>query len=149
MDTLSDPANQETLLYGLKLAETVCALGCLRLGGAFLLKLFTCFELFTASLLRLLAGLFAQVVLCKPATSKAGNSEVYAVCLDFKGAEPELLTCLLGRLRQAPSATADALPASAATVMAALPVCGLEDLPETFLSGLRNSAALYASSRLN
>jgi cap2 methyltransferase len=147
MDTLSDPANQETLLYGLKLAETVCALGCLRRGGAFLLKLFTCFECSTASLLRWLAGAFAQVVLCKPATSKAGNSEVYAVCLDFRGADPELLACLVRRMGGSyPAAIAVSPPSSVDPATALLPVCSLVDLPKSFLCALRRSAALYAST---
>lgn len=54
-------------------------------GGSFVLKLFTTFEAPTVALLALLCGTFESVKLCKPSTSKGGNSEVYCVCIGFRG----------------------------------------------------------------
>lgn len=55
------------------------------LGGTFIFKLFTMFEHSTVSLLYLINHLFGEVNIYKPVTSRQGNSEVYAVCLHYKG----------------------------------------------------------------
>lgn len=54
-------------------------------GGTFIFKLFTIFEHTTVSLLYLINNLFGEVNIYKPVTSRQGNSEVYAVCLHYKG----------------------------------------------------------------
>ncbi|PNF27384.1 hypothetical protein B7P43_G17491 [Cryptotermes secundus] len=54
-------------------------------GGSFLLKMFTMYEQDTMCLMFLLCSSFRSVQVCKPATSKEGNSEVYVVCLEYKG----------------------------------------------------------------
>jgi hypothetical protein len=54
-------------------------------GGSFLLKIFTIYEQETVCLMFLLCSSFTCVRVCKPATSKEGNSEVYVVCLEYKG----------------------------------------------------------------
>lgn len=54
-------------------------------GGSFLLKMFTMYEQETVCLMFLLCSSFTCVRVCKPATSKEGNSEVYVVCLEYKG----------------------------------------------------------------
>jgi 23S rRNA methylase len=54
-------------------------------GGSFLLKMFTMYEHETVCLMYLLCCAFNRVHVFKPATSKEGNSEVYVVCLEYKG----------------------------------------------------------------
>lgn len=56
-------------------------------GGTFIFKLFTMFEHSTVSLLYLINHLFGEVNIYKPVTSRQGNSEVYAVCLKYKGSD--------------------------------------------------------------
>lgn len=57
------------------------------IGGSFLLKMFTFYEEATICLLYVLCCAFSSVNVCKPATSKEGNSEVYVVCLEYVGKE--------------------------------------------------------------
>lgn len=57
------------------------------LGGSFIVKMFTMYEPETICLVYLLVCCFETVNVHKPATSKEGNSEVYVVCLDYKGTE--------------------------------------------------------------
>lgn len=52
-----------------------------------MIKMFTFFEYDTVCLLYLLGCAFESINVMKPATSKEGNSEVYVVCREFKGAE--------------------------------------------------------------
>jgi hypothetical protein len=47
--------------------------------------MFTMYEQETVCLMFLLCCSFTNVWVCKPATSKEGNSEVYVVCLEYKG----------------------------------------------------------------
>ncbi|XP_071821734.1 cap-specific mRNA (nucleoside-2'-O-)-methyltransferase 2-like isoform X2 [Apostichopus japonicus] len=86
-----NPAEQETLVHSLHFCEVVAALTILQQGGSFLLKMFTMFEINTACLMYLLCCLFQEVWIKKPVTSKAGNSEVYVVCLGFQGIDPKML----------------------------------------------------------
>lgn len=48
-------------------------------------KLFTTFEHSTVSLLYLINHVFSDVNIYKPVTSRQGNSEVYAICINYKG----------------------------------------------------------------
>lgn len=48
-------------------------------------KLFTTFEHSTVSLLYLINHMFSDVNIYKPVTSRQGNSEVYAICINYKG----------------------------------------------------------------
>jgi hypothetical protein len=50
-----------------------------------LLKMFTMYEQETVCLMFLLCCSFTSVRVFKPATSKEGNSEVYVVCLEYRG----------------------------------------------------------------
>ncbi|XP_014242654.1 cap-specific mRNA (nucleoside-2'-O-)-methyltransferase 2 isoform X2 [Cimex lectularius] len=85
IDCLSDPAEQEKKVVHLHFTETVCALNILERGGSFLLKTFTMFECDTVCLMYLLRCCFTHINVFKPVTSKEGNSEVYVVCLGYKG----------------------------------------------------------------
>lgn len=50
-----------------------------------MLKLFTMFEHSTVSMLYLINLVFEEVNIYKPVTSRQGNSEVYAICINYKG----------------------------------------------------------------
>ncbi|RZC27700.1 cap-specific mRNA (nucleoside-2'-O-)-methyltransferase 2 [Asbolus verrucosus] len=85
VDCSLDPGNQEMHVGYLHYCETLTALALLRNGGNFVLKIFTMFEDSTVCLLYLLNVLFKKVSVFKPASSKSGNSEVYLICIDYKG----------------------------------------------------------------
>ncbi|XP_062983210.1 cap-specific mRNA (nucleoside-2'-O-)-methyltransferase 2 [Elgaria multicarinata webbii] len=97
-DCQGNPGEQETLVSSLHYCETVTALMTLSLGGSFVLKMFTLFEHCSVNLLFLLNCSFEEVHVFKPATSKAGNSEVYVVCLRYLGREA--VHSLLSRMMQ-------------------------------------------------
>lgn len=84
-DCQGNPGEQEALVSSLHYCEVVTALMILGNGGSFVLKVFTLFEHCSINLMYLLNCSFDQVHVFKPATSKAGNSEVYVVCLGYKG----------------------------------------------------------------
>ncbi|XP_037371984.1 cap-specific mRNA (nucleoside-2'-O-)-methyltransferase 2 [Talpa occidentalis] len=86
-DCQGNPGEQEALVSSLHYCEAVTALMTLGNGGSFVLKMFTLFEHCSINLMYLLNCSFEQVHVFKPATSKAGNSEVYVVCLHYKGRE--------------------------------------------------------------
>uniref|UniRef100_A0A8C3VKX4 Cap-specific mRNA (nucleoside-2'-O-)-methyltransferase 2 n=1 Tax=Catagonus wagneri TaxID=51154 RepID=A0A8C3VKX4_9CETA len=86
-DCQGNPGEQEALVSSLHYCEVVTALMTLGNGGSFVLKMFTLFEHCSINLMYLLNCSFDQVHVFKPATSKAGNSEVYVVCLSYKGRE--------------------------------------------------------------
>ncbi|XP_068597698.1 cap-specific mRNA (nucleoside-2'-O-)-methyltransferase 2 [Brachionichthys hirsutus] len=84
-DCQEKPDEQEALVASLHYCEATAALLLLSPGGSFVLKMFTSYEHSSVCLLYLLACCFGSVSVFKPATSKAGNSEVYAVCLSYEG----------------------------------------------------------------
>ncbi|XP_019361377.1 PREDICTED: cap-specific mRNA (nucleoside-2'-O-)-methyltransferase 2 [Gavialis gangeticus] len=86
-DCQGNPGEQEALVSPLHYCEAVSALRILGSGGSFVLKMFTLFEHCSANLIFLLNCSFEEVHIFKPATSKAGNSEVYVICLHYMGRE--------------------------------------------------------------
>ncbi|KAB0791476.1 hypothetical protein PPYR_03276 [Photinus pyralis] len=92
-DCSGDPGEQERHVHFLHYCEVMTALKVLGVHGNFVLKLFTMFEHETVSLMFLLNCLFLGVHVFKPCASKSGNSEVYVVCLDYRGYDtvPEVL----------------------------------------------------------
>ncbi|NXI70127.1 CMTR2 methyltransferase, partial [Anseranas semipalmata] len=86
-DCQGNPGEQEALVSPLLYCETVTALMILGTGGSFVLKMFTLFEHCSTNLLFLLNCCFEEVNVFKPATSKAGNSEAYVICLRYMGRE--------------------------------------------------------------
>nr|XP_061820129.1 cap-specific mRNA (nucleoside-2'-O-)-methyltransferase 2-like [Nerophis lumbriciformis] len=82
-----NPDEQEALVAPLHYCEVTAALLLLSPGGSFVVKMFTLFEHSSICLLYLLNCCFCYVSVFKPATSKAGNSEVYVVCLDYHSKE--------------------------------------------------------------
>lgn len=97
-DCQGNPGEQEALVSSLHYCETVSALMTLGFGGSFVLKMFTLFEHGSVNLLFLLNCSFEEVHVFKPATSKAGNSEVYVVCLRYLG--QEAIHLLLAKMMQ-------------------------------------------------
>ncbi|XP_067446615.1 cap-specific mRNA (nucleoside-2'-O-)-methyltransferase 2 [Thunnus thynnus] len=86
-DCQENPDEQEALVASLHYCEVTAALLLLSPGGSFVLKMFTLYEHSSVCLLYLLNCCFRSVNVFKPATSKAGNSEVYVVCLNYDGKE--------------------------------------------------------------
>ncbi|KAM7424050.1 hypothetical protein PAMA_000421 [Pampus argenteus] len=82
-DCQENPDEQEALVAPLHYCEVTAALLLLSPGGSFVLKMFTMYEHSSVCLLYLLNCCFHSVNVFKPATSKAGNSEVYVVCLNY------------------------------------------------------------------
>lgn len=85
IDCINVPEEQEKAVAHLQFCETVACMSLLHIGGTFLLKVFTLFEHHSVCLMYLLSYAFHKVTITKPATSKEGNSEIYVVCIDFKG----------------------------------------------------------------
>ncbi|XP_050425244.1 cap-specific mRNA (nucleoside-2'-O-)-methyltransferase 2-like [Adelges cooleyi] len=85
IDCSNDPGEQENIVMRLHNYEMMVALNILQDRGSLVLKMFTMFECNTICRMYLLCCLFESVVVRKPATSKSGNSEVYAVCTGYKG----------------------------------------------------------------
>ncbi|XP_068943727.1 cap-specific mRNA (nucleoside-2'-O-)-methyltransferase 2 [Petaurus breviceps papuanus] len=86
-DCQGNPGEQEALVSPLHYCEVVTGLMTLNSGGSFVLKMFTLFEHCSINLMYLLNCAFEEIHVFKPATSKAGNSEVYVVCLCYLGRE--------------------------------------------------------------
>lgn len=86
-DCQENPDEQEALVASLHYCEATAALLLLSPGGSFVLKMFTLYEHSSVCLLYLLNCCFQSVTVFKPATSKAGNSEVYVVCLNYDNKE--------------------------------------------------------------
>lgn len=78
------PHDQENKVHYLHFAEVVAALRILDMGGNFVLKMFTFYELTTVGLLYFLNNVFDKVDVFKPAASKQGNSEVYVICTGYQ-----------------------------------------------------------------
>lgn len=89
------PNEQEHHTAPLHYCEMVCALGLLKRGGGFVIKLFNLFEHSTAGMLYILKAHFEKLHVFKPVTSKSGNSETYAIAIGFRGIENTLLEKLL------------------------------------------------------
>ncbi|KAG8562374.1 hypothetical protein GDO81_015656 [Engystomops pustulosus] len=86
-DCQGNPGEQETLVYPLHYCEVITCLATLGHGGSFVLKMFTLFQHSSINLMYLLNCCFQEIHMIKPGTSKAGNSEVYVVCLGYVGKE--------------------------------------------------------------
>jgi len=76
---------QELLCARLIFAECLCALMCLRPGGAFVCKLFDTTSDLTATTVYLMLAAFDGARVVKPPRSRAANSERYLCCTGFRG----------------------------------------------------------------
>ena len=95
---IDSPNEQEGNTAPLHFSEVVCALGSLEKGGDVVVKMFTLFEHSSICIVYLLGCLFSKIIVCKPATSKSGNSETYLVGKGFNGVDPQLLETLLSNV---------------------------------------------------
>jgi cap2 methyltransferase len=102
VDSQNNPNEQESIVGPLHYCEIVCALGCLAIGGSLILKKFTLYEHLSLAEMYLLRCLFKSLIVCKPATSKAGNSEVYIVGIHYKGIPSEYLVKMLEYCEEVP-----------------------------------------------
>ncbi|KAL1517934.1 hypothetical protein ABEB36_001630 [Hypothenemus hampei] len=127
INCMKDPGEQEKLVEFLQYCETMTALAGLIAGGTFIIKIFTIFEKSTVCLVYLLNCLFNRTVLFKPATSKSGNSELYLICLGYKG-----FNCLDGLW--------DSLlvPYKNGCFSAHLSMFSLDEIPHSFLIQLKS-----------
>lgn len=91
----ADPNEQESLVSCLVYCEVVAGLASLAAGGNMVVKMFTLFETQSIGLMYLLGCLFDELWVTKPATSKAGNAEVYVVAKGFRLIPEEHLEVLL------------------------------------------------------
>ncbi|XP_049887942.1 cap-specific mRNA (nucleoside-2'-O-)-methyltransferase 2 [Pectinophora gossypiella] len=133
IDCLQKPDAQEEVTSLLHYCEIVTALQALSPGGTFIFKLFTMFEHSTVSLLYLINHLFEEVNIYKPVTSRQGNSEVYAVCLKYKGSDG--LTPFISRLEVA----------FGTELYETLALFPLEAIPESFLKQVQDCAFYFSS----
>lgn len=76
--------DQESLVVKLLLAEIIFAISMQKTNGTFILKIFDIMTKITVDLIYLLSCFYEEVIICKPQTSRIGNSEKYIVCKKFK-----------------------------------------------------------------
>lgn len=98
IDVSSDWNDQERMEAKIHLGQTVAALETLRTGGNMALKTFTYFEPFSLGLLHILRGVFTELYICKPRSSRPSNSETYIVGKGYLGTPPAALKMLKARL---------------------------------------------------
>lgn len=97
IDCANNPAEQEQLVTQLHYCELIAGLQILSPGGTLVIKMFTLLEDTSVCFMYLLCQLFDQVNVFKPATSKAGNSEVYVIAANYRADQPlEQFTRFLG-----------------------------------------------------
>lgn len=82
-DFSSNFNGQELSVANLLFAQVAYAILMQKYGGAFVLKIFDCFYKHTIDIIYLLSSFYKQVYVCKPQTSRSGNSEKYIVCRGF------------------------------------------------------------------
>lgn len=97
-DVSDDYNGQESQHAPYNLGQILSALLTLDRDGCMIVKLYTFFTPFTLSLLTLVTSMFKYNYLCKPASSKAANSETYFVCVGFEGMHDKVKDCLIGKL---------------------------------------------------
>jgi cap2 methyltransferase len=85
IDCPETSVEHESASSSLHYCEVVLAMHILAKGGSLLLKMSTMYEHQSMCLMYLLCCSFNAVWVCKPATSNEGDSEVYVVCLEYRG----------------------------------------------------------------
>lgn len=85
VDVSTNYNDQEEKMLMLNSMQILCGILCLAKGGSMITKQFTFFTPFNRSLIQLLTTIFEEVHITKPETSRPINSEIYIVCLRFKG----------------------------------------------------------------
>ena len=80
---------QEQMSLQLIFCEIVTALGILKKGGHFVIKIFDIHTNITLQYIYLLSNIFEEVIINKPYTSRPANSEKYIVCKNYLGFQPK------------------------------------------------------------
>jgi 23S rRNA U2552 (ribose-2'-O)-methylase RlmE/FtsJ len=80
---------QEQEAFRLILAQIIAAAKVQQKGGHFICKFFETFSMTSMKLVSMLTQLYTNVYFIKPLTSRASNSEKYAVCTGFKFGDKE------------------------------------------------------------
>jgi cap2 methyltransferase len=127
VDCQDNPNEQESMTGPLHFCELVASVAVLERGGAAILKAFTIFENETVALLYMFGLLFERVRVCKPPSSKQGNSEKYIVATGFRGIAHDDLTALVSHVASAFPADRAMLPLARmdGAWLATLDQCGL------------------------
>ncbi|KEP62282.1 UNVERIFIED_CONTAM: ribosomal RNA large subunit methyltransferase J protein [Hammondia hammondi] len=132
------PHLQEELTAPLVFAEVVCMLGLLNIRGTGIVKMYGLLSHQSISILAILSMCFNHVVLAKPSMSRPGNSELYAVCLEFVGIRSSFLS-VLSRLVDSAQ---DVLGRQGKTIIPK------SWLPEEFLQECAEGARFFASHQI-
>ena len=98
-DFSSDFNHQEILAQNLIVAEVLYAISLQKYEGSFVLKIFDIFTKVTVDLLQLLCGVYDDVIIFKPSTSRIANSEKYVVCKRFNICDEEVRKALIAKCR--------------------------------------------------
>ncbi|XP_065837285.1 cap-specific mRNA (nucleoside-2'-O-)-methyltransferase 2-like isoform X2 [Oscarella lobularis] len=136
VDCLDVPGEQESHVAALHYCELVAGLAILADGGSFVLKMFTLFEHSSVCMMYLLVCCFSKVWVSKPATSKSGNSEVYVICVGYRG-KSVLTDKHFDRLKS----TYGENPFEKA-------LFPLECIPRSFLSQMINCSAFFSQHQI-
>ena len=75
---------QEQETFDLVLGQIVAAISVQEHGGNFVLKIFESYTILLTKLIYILCGLYEEVYIMKPLTSRKSNSEKYIICKNFK-----------------------------------------------------------------
>jgi len=82
-DSSEDFTTQEERLVKVYWGQFVCAIGLLKKGGNYFMKLFTVHTIKMIEIVYLCTQLFENVYICKPLKTKFMSGEVYMVCKNF------------------------------------------------------------------
>ena len=75
---------QEFLSSRLLLTQSLIGIGCCKIGGNFVVKVFDTVTNLSGQILFLLAKCFDQILIFKPVTSRPANAEKYVICINRK-----------------------------------------------------------------
>lgn len=90
---------QEFLSSRLLLTQAVIGIGCTKIGGNFVVKVFDTVTNISANIIYVLAQCFKQILLFKPITSRPANAERYLICIDRVPNIQEYYQLLVGAAR--------------------------------------------------
>lgn len=126
-----DP-KQELDNFKLITAELASSILCLKIGGNIVCKIFEAETLPTAQLVYLMSLMFTSIDICKPVSSRMGNSERYLVGLGFRGIDTEILG-VMKRVIRAHKRVSKLFP---------------EELPSDFIGWLTTKNDIHAKQQL-
>jgi cap1 methyltransferase len=87
---------QEFLSSRLLLTQALVGIGCAKVGGNFVVKVFDTVTDISAHILFVLAQCFQKIAIFKPVTSRPANAERYVICMDRKQNVTSYYQLLLG-----------------------------------------------------